>query len=407
LPQVVKADTNYYVLPKDNETKVQTEQIGIGATACDWFAQKEWRDPRALWNTIDPVPILAENGFNWLRVGTTMLSTPELENNPPYQLQWKNEYWSSREYALQVMKAGSKAGMHLDLFFFLSDEAAYSGHQKAPAQWANYTLEETASALKQYTYETTKYYKDKGLKIEIYEIGNEIEWGICGYSNDTKLGLPNVNIFKDFPVLQKEIWSKEATLLKAAIEGVKQADPAGKILLHVSTGQYPDLTEAFFQAMNDFGVPYDFAGLSYYPWTNYHPEIPIPSNCLELAVNAIAKLGKEVVITEFDFPSRSGSNMPMQDVPGYSFTPDGQSKWIRDFLIWASNNPQIRAVFYFSPDNFLGADVGPAALFTDDKNIKSSIYDFADAWHKSTFDLIPAITKSQEPVLQQQPLALR
>ncbi len=267
--------------------------------------------------------------------------------------------------------------MHLCLFFYLTDKAAYGGNQKAPAQWEKYTLEETALALKQHTFETTKYYKDKGLKIELYEVGNEIEFGICGYSLDTKLPLPGTNVFKDFAAVRQGIWLKEALLLKAAIAGVRQADPQARIMLHISTTQYPDLVEAFFQAMNDFDVPYDFAGLSYYPWTNCHAEIAIPSNCLDLAVGAVARLGKEAIVAEFSFPSGEAPLLPVRELPGYPFTFEGQAKWTHGFLTMAESNPHIRAVFYFYPDNYLG-EGGSAALFADDKHPKPAIDEFVE-----------------------------
>ncbi len=349
-------------------------QIGIGATAYDWFAQKCWIAPTTLWNQIDPVPFLADNGFDWLRVGVTTVSTPELESDPPYSLAWKDEYWCSREYAFQIMRTGAKAGMHLNLFFYLSDGAAFVGNQKAPAQWQNYSLEETAAALKKHTFETTKYYKDKGLKIELYEIGNEIEFGICGYSNDTKLALPGVDVLRNYAKVREGIWVKEAVLLKSAIEGVKQADPDARIVLHIGSSQYPELTEAFFKAMSDFGVPYDYGGLSYYPWTNFHPDIPIPSNCLDLSVQAIARLGKQTVISEFSFPSGKTPATPQQNVPGYDFTLDGQAKWVHDFLTAVENNPYIKSIFYFYPDNY-SVDLS-SALFVDDKQPKPAISQF-------------------------------
>jgi len=216
-------------------TPLHTTRIGVGATAYDWFAQKTWG---GFWDMIDPIPFLASNGFNWLRVGVTTVSTPELEDN--YSMTaWRNEFWCSREYALQVLKAGEKVGMQLCLFFYLSDQAAHGGKQKSPSGWENYSLEETAAALKQHTFETTKYYKDKGLNIDLYEIGNEIDFGITGYSFDTKLYLPGIDIFHDFSTVRQQIWAKEAVLLKAAIEGVKEVDPEAKIILHICTTEWP------------------------------------------------------------------------------------------------------------------------------------------------------------------------
>jgi arabinogalactan endo-1,4-beta-galactosidase len=383
IPQTIEAET---LLQKP----IYTSRIGVGATAYDWFAQKIWG---ATWDMIDPVSFLAEHGFNWLRVGVTTVTAPELESDSSYLQNWKDGYWCSREYALQVMEAGANADMHLCLFFYLSDRGACAANQNSPVQWQDYSLEETASALKEHTYETTKYYKDKGLKIELYEIGNEIEFGICGYSNDTQLSLPGVNYLTDISAVRKGIWEKEAFLLKAAIEGVLKADPEARIVLHISTSQYPNVTEAFFQAMDDFDVPYDLAGLSYYPWTNYHPDIPIPTDCLELSINAIADLDKKVVISEVSFPSDKEPLMPVQEIPGYPFNLEGQAKWVRDFLNIAESNPQIEAVFYFYPDNYLIESFGSAALFSDDKHPKPALYEF-NKFQSATIDTISPVVKS-------------
>ena len=96
---------------------IYERRVGVGATAYDWFAQQSWQDPRASWNMIEPLSFLAQRGFNWLRAGVTTVSTPELESGPPYPQFWRNEYWCSREYTLQVMKAAEESGMHLNLFF--------------------------------------------------------------------------------------------------------------------------------------------------------------------------------------------------------------------------------------------------------------------------------------------------
>jgi len=365
-------------------------RVGVGATAYDWFGQQTWRNPNALWDKIAPVPFLADHGFNWLRVGVTTVSLPELADGPPFIENPSSQWWCSREHALQVMKTGTNAGMHLNLFFYLSDTAAMAANQKAPVAWQDYSLEETANALKQHTFETTTYYKKQGLKIDLYEIGNEIELGICGYSNDTKLHLEGVDVLRDYAADRQGIWTKEAVLLKAAISGIKEADTEAKIVLHVGSTQYPGLTKAFFQAMTDFDVPFDYGGLSYYPWTNYHPEIPIPANCLELCIDYLADLGKKAVISEVSFPSGEVPSFPVQEVPGYTFTIEGQAKWISNFLKTVESNQHIHSIFYFYPDNYQ-ADCGLAALFIDDKHPKPAIYEFAKFQEQTGTTMSPII----------------
>jgi arabinogalactan endo-1,4-beta-galactosidase len=351
-----------------------SNHLGIGGTAYDWFAQQSWQNPNAPWNKIDPVPYLSQHGFDWLRAGVTTVSTPELETMPPVPVNWKDSYWCSREYTYHVLKKGADAGMKLDLFFYLSDTASYASKQHAPAGWENYTLEQTAEALNKNTYDTTKYYLDKGLHIDLYEIGNEIEFGVCGYSLDTSLSLPGVNVLLDFDAVRSGIWEKEAVLLKAAIAGVKEADPDAEFALHVSTSEFPGLNKAFFQAMVDLGVDYDYGSLSYYPWTNYHPEIPTLADALERSINAIIKAGKEVIISEFSYPSSTMTSIPIKEIAGYPFTLEGQSNWIRDFLRTMEDTPSVKMVIYFYPENYV--DQKETALFSDDKNPKPALQEF-------------------------------
>lgn len=148
--------------------------------------------------------------------------------------------------------------------------------------------------------------------------------------------------------------------------------------------------------MNDFGVPYDFGGLSYYEWFTPHPDIPSPENFFDLSVDAIAKQGKKVIISEYSYPGGENHMPPgflVKEVAGYPFTPEGQAKWLRDFLLKAESNPNIETLFYFFPDHFLDQQVPQAALFLDDKHPKPAIYEFAKFQSKSP-DSIPPIIKS-------------
>lgn len=357
----------------------------IGGTVCDYLARKVWD----VWKQFDPLPTLHKNGFGWARVWVKTISSADLKNTPPSQwstLPWKNEYWSSLEYAEQILKEASQAGMRLNLVFFLSDEPAAAGYQPVPLEWKNLNVEESAIALQDYCYKTTKYFKDKGLNIEIYDIGNEIEYGILNFLPGQRVYLPpGVDVTTDMEWMKNNIWNIEAILLKGAIRGVKQADPNAKIVLHIDTlSLHPEnyTVKSFFKTMIEYGVEFDYAGLSL-PYFNYY-EVPQPyfkSSQLREVIDFISSLGKKVIISEFVYPNNP-NGITGTPAPEYPFTPEGQAKWIRDFLSFSQNDDNIIGIFYWYPDYFSGMSHGSAiepessGLFVSDTQIQPAMLEF-------------------------------
>jgi len=314
--------------------KAEYWEFICGVTAYDWLGMKSLG---GYWTELDPLQVLKENGVNWNRVGVCIKNYPV--GHP--------ESWCSIEYAEEVMKSSRQNGMRLDLFFYLSHTAAYAGQQPCPPEWKNFTIEEKAEALSRWCFNTTKYYREKGFNIEIYEIGNEIDFGILDE-------LPPMNVdWWDVEYLKENIWNKEAQMLKGAIEGVKLADPNATILLHLACSSRPRFVSAFFKFMIESDVPFDIAGLSFYP-SYTRTERPTIST-LEKCIEEIARLGKKTLICEYAYPSSPSPEDPTYDGPveGYPLTPEGQAKYIADFLRWCYGNPNVLGALYFYPDNCL------------------------------------------------------
>ena len=346
----------------------------VGVTAYDWFAQKAWRDQRAPWGTVDPLAVLGANGVEWLRAGVTTRSYPELENLPsPPPFSFLDGHWCSMEYTLHVLEAGARVGMALSLFFFLSDRAAGGSDQSTPRGWEGYSLDETADALEQHTKKVAAYYQSRGLTISRYEIGNEIDFGVAGFSISDRIPSTGIDVVHDVAWVRDNVWRKEAVLLKAAIRGVKAVNPTARILLHLAGIEWPWLERAFISTMVQLSVPFDEVGFSYAPWLDFHQDIPHPADYFEQSMKAAQDLGKQINITEISFPSSEPAGLPVVPVHGYPFTPVGQAEWVRDFLRRVATNRAITTVFYFYPDNFLVSGIGPAALFERDGTPKPAL----------------------------------
>ena len=244
---------------------LQPPNFRLGGVPNDYLAVRDWGDR---WHQLNPVETLADHGFEWVRVGVTTRSVPALRDTPPAQwssLPWRDEYWSSREWAEQIMREAVAEGLRLNLFFFLSDEAAHAGQQNAPREWAGLSVEETARRVKAHTFETTTYFLEKGLDIELHDIGNEIDTGILNFLPGERITLPaGVDLTRNMDYMRRNVWNIEATLLKSAIEGVKQADPDAQIVLHTAglmLGPGDLFAKTFFQTMVEFGVEFDFLSL--------------------------------------------------------------------------------------------------------------------------------------------------
>jgi len=331
----------------------------VGCYPCDSLVQRYWRDPETPWQEQDPTTLLRDHGFGWLRVGVTTQSHPQLSQTGDWAtLPWQPGYWSCREVAERVLADAAHAGMRLYLFFFLSDTAAHGGRQMPPEAWKNADLLQTCQLLERHCSETVAYFRGRGLDIEVYEVGNEIERGICGFRPDERVPRPaQVDQLRDLQWMRHNIWTPEALLLMAAIRGIKQADPEGRIVLHIATRPSPEdpLVIGFFEAMVEAGVPFDYAGLSLYPWVGY-PSAPPKDDWradLEAWVAGLAQLGKPGVICEYSYPHHPVTAEPgtvVSALPGYPFSVEGQAAWVRDFLRWCRAHPAVAGSLYFYPD---------------------------------------------------------
>lgn len=298
--------------------------------------------------------------MGWARVGVTTLSSSQLGATPYTQwstIPYDDSFWNCREYSAQIMKEAASAGMRLNLFFFLSDTAAYASRQTAPAAWQGLSVSDTAAAVQSYCYATTQYFIDQGLNIEVYDIGNEIQFGILDFTPGDRISVPpGTDLLNDTAYLESQLWPTEATLLQAAITGVKMANPNAKITLHITglgASQGDQLIKTFFSTMIALGVDFDYAGLSF-PARSGHPAARpyFTSPDFISTVKYLQSLNKQVLIDEFYYPNGPVDAQGTPD-PGYAFTPAGQAAYVRDMRA-SCIDQGIARIFYFYPDYFPG-----------------------------------------------------
>jgi arabinogalactan endo-1,4-beta-galactosidase len=335
-------------------------KMPLGALVSDSFNAWRWGTPGPgnTWNVLDQ---LKENGVEWLRMWNTTRSFPELRTNSNwFQLGWKDGYWSCLEVAGEILRLGAEKGFRLQALLFVNDQSAAAGGQPMPAAWAGLSESALRDAIRASSAATAAYYKSLGLNIEVFEIGNEIDFGFVGRGLGVTATPPlGTDWTTNMGWMHDNVWGPMAPLLQAGIEGVKSVYPDAQTLLHIAGFGYNpgELTvPAFFQSMTASGVTYDKCGLSYpymfVPGTAQLAEPYFQQPVYQNALSALVALGKPVQVVEFDYPASPDGQVHQ---PGslYPFTEQGQENFVRDFAALLLNKG-VERLFYWYPDYYPG-----------------------------------------------------
>lgn len=245
----------------------------------------------------DPLVVFGRAGVTWFRMGITTNQTGSM----------------GLEEGLQLARWARYAAYKLDLFFYLSPATADLGKQPASVKWQNLQVEARAQAIREYMRETVNQFVQNGLSDHVYEIGNEIDYGVAGLFGETHLAQGDST--ETISHLADDLWKNEARLLLGAIQGVKEADPQAIIVLHIAHWWNPQFAKAFFDFMDRNDVPFDVMGLSFYPSSgivSLQQAIQNPGKgdadrsqeLLKVTVKELySMIRKPIIIAEYAYPS--------------------------------------------------------------------------------------------------------
>jgi len=297
----------------------------------------------------------------------------------------------SLPYAINTAKLVQEQGMKCSVTLFMSSDWSDIGKQPAPTQWnilynyMNLSLEHKADVIRNYSQNTTRILLDNGIDADLYEIGNEIDYGFCGIFEQNFTKQENISFMRN------TTWKAEAYLLKASIEGVQSVDPTSQFILHIAHFWDYNFSAAFFTTMKNSDIPLSYLGLSFYPSSGIFnitlayqgigngtlSQLLFRQTAEELADTFDTPL----IISEYAYPSSSLILGPFSSfnnaVKGFQLTRGGQKAWLRDFLQWAENHSFIAGTFYFSPE-FHRLIWCPFSLFTYFGNAKPAVNVFAE-----------------------------
>ena len=287
---------------------------------------------------------------------------------------WTNDEGShGKHYATEIVKRALAARLDPYLVIFLSDDWADLMKQPAPKAWKDQPLDQRAETVKHYSRDIVSHFRHEGLKSHLYEIGNEIDYGICGV-------YPGKSTKKSPASLSRQCWPQAAQLIRASQAGVLEADPEAKFMLHIAHWWDVDFVTAFFKFMVSHEVRVDYAGISYFPSSNIGGSLQF-EQFGHVATALHEAIERPIIVPETAYPSTADFKGQFarwkKEVPGYPLTPDGQRRWLSDFTDYCAHHPAISAVYYWSPE-WCGEGMWKAmALFDPDGQARPAWSAFA------------------------------
>jgi hypothetical protein len=239
---------------------------------------------------------------------------------------------------------------------------------KVPGAWTSLTLDQMLPILHSYGAIVARTILDTGVKVRIWDLGNEVDFGMAGvavrpipgqcndYTGgpgwykapdniDPEIGKMSVPDLMKMPEpariawLQAHVWPYEARMFAAVAAGIRSVDPEARFSTHVSgvTAVLPNQAVAFYQAMQQGGFLPDELGFSFYPAGSNMP--PDRMGAFKQTVTAVHDaLHRPVFIAEFGYPAGtvrvgewSSWNNSLKQYPP---TAQGQADMLRDLTAW-------------------------------------------------------------------------
>jgi arabinogalactan endo-1,4-beta-galactosidase len=264
-------------------------------------------------------------------------------------------------YATETARRMQQAGLKPYLVLFLSDDWADMVKQPAPAVWKGLSAEQKLAAIEAYSERVVRHMAENGIAIDLFAIGNEIDFGVCGEFEDEWPRRVSLEY------MRTKVWPRMVPILKAAEDGVRKAQPRAKFILHLARWDDVDYGIAFWRAMQAAGVQLDYPGLSYYPSSAKEVERRSFGYLRAQVAKVVEALRLPVLICETGYPAMAHFGGQFRDwnhpAVGYPLDGEGQARWIADLVAVIRDDPNFAGVFYFSPEWYNGGLWDAFALF--------------------------------------------
>ena len=243
---------------------------GSWARGCDlsWLSEME-HDGVQFGDSQDCIALLHECGMNAVRLRV-----------------WVNHStgWSNKEDMLNLAERVAKSRLRLMVDIHYSDFFADPQHQVTPVAWQNYDYNQLCEAVREHTLDVLYALKEKGIKPEWVQIGNETPNGMLWPVGQLIYEDNNAN----------GCWDRYAAFTRIGYEAAKEAFPDINVIVHVDNAyMYRDW---FWRAMEEHGGKWDIIGLSHYPMMEAWSHKSWPE------MNDLAETNVRQLISEFHCP---------------------------------------------------------------------------------------------------------
>ena len=157
--------------------------------------------------------------------------------------------WSNKDDMLSLAERAAKAGQRLMIDFHYSDFFADPHQQTIPEAWKDYNYETLLEAVREHTLDVLYALKEKGIRPEWVQIGNETPNGMLW-----PIGKVNG---------EEGAWDQYAGFTAMGYKAAKEAFPDITVIVHVDNAY--ERRDWFWKSMKAHGGEWDMIGLSHYP----------------------------------------------------------------------------------------------------------------------------------------------
>ena len=194
----------------------------------------------------DLLATLKENGMDAVRLRVWV--------NPPADASGK--VYNDIDDVVRRAQLVKAAGMKLMIDFHYSDGWADPGQQTKPAAWKFHTQAQLNAAVAAHTRDSLIRLRDKGIRPEWVQVGNETNNGMLWGSSDSPAGGKASTSMKNY-----------ADLVNSGYDAVKSVFPASAVIVHVSNCHDLHGLDFIYAGLRANGGKFDIIAGSDYPTT--------------------------------------------------------------------------------------------------------------------------------------------
>ena len=219
-------------------------------------------------------------------------------------------------------------------------------------EWQDMTIEEICLVLKAYGKFLATQIKSTGANVEIWDLGNETNYGFGGVMMPLKTKVSKATskqfwityLKKNFGAdwLAKNIWSYNGKMFAALKDGILEVYPNSRFSSHISTVTWgADYTVKYFKTLEANGYKVDQAGISFYPnATGVILDKISQIKQIVLAVND--ELGVNVMLAEYGYANENSIKGAFagwsNEIHGYKLNDEDGARFLTDLITWGKQN---------------------------------------------------------------------